>query len=173
MSTSRTDGTRILLVDDDPLTLESIALGLEGAGFLIDTARSAHDATQRLATDTHYALLVSDLQLGKDNGLELCAHARQVRPGMPAILVTGHASVKTAIEAMRQGVWDYLTKPVSLDELELQVRRAIEHSRLTDELARLRQGARLVDDQDFLGQSAVMRDLKELVTRVAATDVGV
>ena len=171
MKTARGDA-RILFVDDDPLTLESITLGLEGAGFVVDAVRSAKEASERLATTNDYDLLVSDLQIGRDSGLDLCAHAREVRPNLPAILVTGHASVKTAIEAMRQGVWDYLTKPVSLDELELQARRAIEHSRLSDELTRLRQGARF-DDDTFLGQSAVMRDLKDLVARVASTDVGV
>ncbi len=166
---------RILVVDDDPLNLESMALGLESAGFETIQRSSAREAATLLASDEAHdlALIVSDLQLGPDSGLELCTHARTLHPRLPAILVTGHASVKTAIEAMRRGIWDYLVKPVSLDELELQVRRAIEHARLSDEVTRLRDVAREHDDDAFVGTSPVMRELKDLVSRVAATDVGV
>ena len=165
---------KILVVDDDPQILEAVSLALEAVGYDVIQRRSVKEGVAVLDSEAgeDLALLVSDLQIGLASGLDLCAHASRVRPHMPAIVITGHASVKTAVEAMRQGVWDYLIKPVSFDELELQVKRAIEHSRLTHEVQRLRREVRAADDGEFIGSSPAVRELKELVRRVSMTEVG-
>ena len=165
---------KILVVDDDPQILEAVSLALEAAGYDVIQRRSVKEGVAVLDSETgeDLALLVSDLQIGLASGLDLCAHASRVRPHVPAIVITGHASVKTAVEAMRQGVWDYLIKPVSFDELELQAKRAIEHSRLTHEVQRLRREVRSADDGEFIGTSPAVRELKELVRRVSMTEVG-
>jgi two-component system response regulator HydG len=166
---------KILLVDDEPATLDALTLGLEAAGFAVIACRSAAEALAVLEGDRGdaLALLVSDLQIGHDNGLDLCARAKVLYPALPAIIMTGHASVKNAVEAMRSGVWDYLVKPISLEELELQARRAIAHMRLSDEVRRLRNEAASTAEAGLIGTSGAIHDLKELIRRVAATDVGV
>jgi len=166
---------KILVVDDDPHMLEAVSLALEAAGYDIIQRRTVKDGVAFLDSDAgeDLALLVSDLQIGLASGLDLCAHASRVRPHVPAIVITGHASVKTAVEAMRQGVWDYLIKPVSFDELELQAKRAIEHARLTFEVQRLRREVRSAEEGEFIGTSPTVRELKDLVRRVAGTEVGV
>ncbi len=166
---------KILVVDDDPQILEAVSLALEAVGYDVIQRRTVKDGVAVIDSDEgeELALLVSDLQIGLASGLDLCAHLRRTRPHVPAIVITGHASVKTAVDAMRQGVWDYLIKPVSFDELELQVKRAIEHSRLTHEVQRLRREVRSGEDGEFIGTSPTVRELKELVRRVAGTEVGV
>ncbi|MFO0749523.1 MAG: sigma-54 dependent transcriptional regulator [Myxococcota bacterium] len=166
---------RILVVDDDATTLDAVTLGLEGMGYAVVACRTAAEAAAILSGEQgeELALMLSDLQIGGDSGLDLSAHAKLVRPQLPIIIMTGHASVKTAVEAMRGGVWDYLVKPVSFDELELQTRRAIEHARLTHEVRRLRREAVASSDGELIGASPAIRELKELIRRVAATEVGV
>jgi len=166
---------KILVVDDDPQMLEAVSLALEAAGYDVIQRRTVKDGVAVIDSEVgeELALLVSDLQIGLGSGLDLCAHLRRTRSHVPAIVITGHASVKTAVEAMRQGVWDYLIKPVSFDELELQARRAIEHARLTHEVQRLRREVRSAQDGEFIGTSPTVRELKELVRRVAGTEVGV
>ena len=166
---------KILVVDDDASTLDAVSLGLESLGYDVVSCRSVAEAAAVLDSDVgqDLALLVSDLQIGTASGLDLCAHAKTVLPALPAIIMTGHASVKTAVEAMRSGVWDYLVKPVSLDELELQARRAIEHTRLTGEVKRLRREVTAASDDDLVGASPAIAELRDLIRRVAATEVGV
>jgi len=162
----------ILLVDDDPETLASLGMGLEALGFAVERCASAADAERAIADGAH-ALLVTDLEIGDASGLALVERARELRPGLPAIIVTGHASVSSAVEAMRAGVWDYLVKPVSLDELEVHARRAIAHTLLTREVEALRHVAAQQEGLDLAGTSPAVVELRGLIDRVAATDVGV
>ncbi|MCC6619620.1 MAG: sigma-54-dependent Fis family transcriptional regulator [Deltaproteobacteria bacterium] len=163
---------RILLVDDDPDALDALALSLESVGFEVDRRTSLATGVEALTSGEH-ALLVTDLDLAGESGLDLAQRAKELRPELPIIVVTGHATVGSAIEAMRAGVWDYLTKPVSADELELQVKRALEHTRLAREVRALRRVAAEQEGLDLLGTSDAVAELRELVQRVAATDVGV
>jgi len=163
---------RILLVDDDPEALDALALSLGSAGFDVERHTTLPSAADALASGEH-ALLVTDLDLDGASGLDLVARAKELRPELPVLIVTGHATVGSAIEAMRAGVWDYLTKPVSPDELEVHARRAIEHTRLAREVRALRRVAADQDDFDLLGASDAVVELRGLVQRVAATDVGV
>ena len=165
---------RILLVDADSATLDVLGLGLESAGFEVDKQTNVAGALAALEAEP-IALVVTDLDLAGESGLDLTNRLHELRPELPVIIMTGYGSVSSAVEAMRAGVWDYLTKPVSLDELELHARRAIEHTRLTREVETLR---RAVSSQgaegfDLVGVSPAVVELRELVQRVAGTEVGV
>jgi len=168
---------RILLVDDDSATLEVLGLGLESAGFGVSKQTNIAGALAAL-DDGRIALVVTDLDLAGESGLELTNRLHELRPELPVIIMTGYATVGSAVEAMRAGVWDYLTKPVSLDELELHARRAIEHTRLTREVEALRRAvsSQAVDAQELGGlggMSPALMELREFVRRVAGTEVGV
>ena len=165
---------KILVVDDDAMMLEAIALGLEDAGHTTVRASSVKEGIAILDRDNdELSLIVTDLQVGPGSGLDLCNYAKKVAPHLPAIIITGHASVKTAVDAMHAGVWDYLLKPVDIDELTLHAKRAIEHVNLGREVRRLRREVRAATDGDLVGASPAIVDLKDLIGRVAATDVGV
>ncbi len=118
----------ILLADDEPEFLESTATLLAQEGYRCDTAVSAEDGRENLRTSA-YDLLISDVMLPGNDGLEFVREASQMQPGLPIVLVTGYPSLDTAIEAVRLPVSAYLTKPIPWADLREEVRTALECSR--------------------------------------------
>ena len=160
----------VLLVDDDPGTRKvgRANLGLEG--FEVIVASSANEALSRLA-ETDPLAVVTDLRLPDVDGLSLLESMRAARPNLPVVLVTGHASVETAVEAMRKGALHYVTKPVRWDELSLILRHAVEGERVRREVARLHgELERAAGFEEMVGTSPEMRQVFQVVEQVAPTD---
>jgi two-component system NtrC family response regulator len=154
----------ILVVDDEARIRELVTRALEGRAVI--AAGSAAEARERFAEAD---LVLCDLRLGGDDGMELLAEFRAARPEMPVIIMTAFASIESAIEAMRRGARDYITKPfLSLDALRLVVDRALAESALQRENERLRDLLVRQDRfEEMIGASAPMRRLYELIDRVA------
>ncbi|MBF0422453.1 MAG: sigma-54-dependent Fis family transcriptional regulator [Magnetococcales bacterium] len=125
-------GQRILCVDDDPSVLYLFEVVLTEAGYIVDKAESIAMATQLLAGQS-FDLVVSDIMLGDATGLELVKRVRRTDGTTYVILVTGNPTLETAQEALHQGVFDYISKPVSPKTLLERVRQALEHKELRDE----------------------------------------
>ena len=170
------DRFRILIVDDEPGIRAGLVRALASDAYEVETAA---DATQALessrARPPHLMLL--DLRMpGPLSGLDLIRHVKDERPETLLIVVTAHGSIETAVEAMRHGAHDYVTKPVNLGALRLQVRHAYEHHRLREENRRLRERLATADagpTSAIVGRGAAMTELIGLVTQVADTDVTV
>ncbi len=147
-----------------------VARGLQSAGYTTDTCTSVATAIESLdATD--FDAVLTDLRMPRAGGLELCRHVVASRPDVPVIVLTAFGSMQTAIEAIRAGAYDFVTKPVELDTLRIAVRRAVEHRDLTKRVERLEhalQESRSMDE--MLGASPAMRRVFDLVERVAAAD---
>jgi len=168
-----TAGARLLVVDDDAATLEALDLGLSSEGFGVETCRSA-EAALVAVRERDFDLVLTDVQMQGTSGLELCRELANARSDLPVIVMTGHASMRTAVRALRSGAYDYLVKPIDLAELEAHVRRAIDHAHLSREVLRLRRAHRAdADGVELIGESDAMRDLRDLVHRVATTTVSV
>jgi DNA-binding response OmpR family regulator len=121
--------TRILIVDDDREFRTLLAGALKKMGdFLVDDAESAEDALQKIEGEAFDVVLV-DLNLPKMDGLELITRMVNLRPNIFTILVTGCASIESAVEAMKRGASDYLTKPFELEEILIRIRRVLEESK--------------------------------------------
>ncbi len=131
---SQTARGRILVVDDEPGVLTTIQAILQMEGHDVQGAASGHDALDIVRAQA-FDLILTDLRLGSDDGLEMLAELRKLAPDTVAIVLTGYASLESAIEAMRQGAYDYLVKPTDVEELKLTVARALERQRLQRELA--------------------------------------
>ena len=129
------------------------------------------DGVAVVDSDQDLSLIVSDLQIASASGLDICAHARVQRSHLPAIIMTGHASVSTTIAAMRAGIGDYLVKPLCLEELEVQARRAIEHARLAHEVERLRREVGHRAARGERSPRACARGLTSTSARRPGTDV--
>jgi signal transduction histidine kinase len=129
-------GTRghVLVVDDEPGVLMTIQAILKMEGYEVQGATNGRDALESLR-DHQFDLVLTDLRLGDDDGLEILAELRQIAPDTVAIVLTGYASLESAIQAMRQGAYDYLVKPTDVEELKLTVARALDRQRLQRELA--------------------------------------
>ncbi len=159
--------SRVLVVDDDLHLAETLAEGLTDRGLEAVACASSVDAVRRLESEPFEAV-VTDLRMPAVDGLGLLARSRAAAPDRPVIVMTAYAAVETAIEAIRQGAYHYLTKPFMVDELALFVDRALGEARLRREARTLRTALRQESALGHLvGSSAAMRDVFDVVTRVA------
>jgi two-component system response regulator HydG len=165
---------RILIVDDDADACTLLEAALTRLGYAAESTQDPADALAR-ANRQDYAAILTDLEMGEMNGLALCDRLLGVAPDVPVIVVTGHASMETAINAMRAGAYDFLTKPVDQKLLTLALGRAVQHHALKSELKRLREeaGERTAADSTLVGDSEPMRKVHELIARVARSDASV
>jgi DNA-binding NtrC family response regulator len=165
---------RILIVDDEPHIRSGLALALEEESYAVSTAGDGSEAWA-LFQSTPHQLVITDLKMpGPISGMDL---VREIHHGWPETLIlviTAHGSVETAVEAMRLGAHDYLTKPVDLEMLGIQVSKAFEHHCLREENRLLR--GRLAAAGEFpemVGTSAAIREVFACIRQVADTDLTV
>jgi len=164
---------RILIVDDDRAFRIATGTLLSDEGYRVDTVGSAKECLEALAR-SQYDIVLSDLVMEGMNGIELLGRLREFHPGITVIMVTGYGSIPTAVEAMRLGAHDYLTKPCNNEELLIKVRKAVEDRTKTREIFRLRE--LLGEGKDFaniVSQNDGMRRVFKQVRQVADTDVTV
>ncbi|WP_130392230.1 sigma-54-dependent transcriptional regulator [Cupriavidus agavae] len=167
------DGLRVLFVEDEPLVRQATAQSLELAGFAVLALPSAEAAMPHLDADFP-GVLVTDVRLGGASGLDLLQHCRNVAPGVPVILVTGHGDITMAVQAMREGAYDFIEKPFGADRLTETVRRALERRALElENLALRRELAGQAAGTRIIGRSPAMAQVRDLIANVAATDVPV
>ncbi|MEI8243404.1 MAG: sigma-54 dependent transcriptional regulator [bacterium] len=164
---------KILLVDDEPRILSLLHSVLRSEGLEAVSAKDGHSAVALLKAQK-FDLMVSDIRMSPMDGMELFRVARAECPDMPVILLTAYGSVETAIEAMKNGAFDYLTKPFKVDELVLTVRRAIEYCEIKAERDELRETLATQCKFDVVvAESPAMKHVCEQIRRVAPTDATV
>ena len=156
--------SEILVVDDEPSILEFLEVLLSKHGHQVRTAPSVELATKALAASVP-ELVITDFRIGKQSGLEVVKAARALSMPPEVIVVTAYGTPASAVEAMRQGAYDYVTKPFDNDELMLLVERAIEKRTLRVENRRLRATGSGI----FVGQSPAMQQVWSVVQKVAPT----
>lgn len=161
---------RILIVDDEPSILNVLSTLLKGQGHDCVPARGGEQAKDILRQE-QFDLMISDIRMTPLDGLELLKLAKRMRPDMVVIMLTAYGSVETAVVAMKEGAFDYVTKPFKVDELLITVQRAIEFRAIVTENAQLR--AELDSRYRFeniVAESAPMRKICDMIQRVAPTD---
>jgi DNA-binding NtrC family response regulator len=164
---------RIMIVDDEHYVRTSLREWFLEDGFDVVTAEDGLDALKKLDADP-FDLMVLDLKMPGMDGISLQRRLKEVRPDLTIVILTAFASVETAVEALKLGAFDYVTKPVDPDELSHTVRRALERKQLTEENARLRDKVtQLSTASPIIGQSRGMERVMELVGTVAETDASV
>ncbi|MCP4006075.1 MAG: sigma-54-dependent Fis family transcriptional regulator [bacterium] len=164
---------RILIVDDETSMQEFLEILLQREGHDVVACGSAEQAILAIEGD-EFDLVISDLRMPGMSGLELLEHIQDNAPETTVILITAHGTTESAIEAMRYGAYDYLTKPCSIDEIRLVVSKALEKRELCSENERLR---RQIREQTSLpsvvGRSRQMQDVFALVRQVAPSKTNV
>jgi two-component system NtrC family sensor kinase len=127
--------SKVLVVDDDQFALRSMAKVLRGESYEVVTAASGSEAIDLLKEDS-FDLVLTDLKMPEVDGLEVLRQAREIAPQAVVLILTGYASLESAIEALREGAYDYLVKPCSADELKLKIERGLERVWLAEERQR-------------------------------------
>ena len=164
---------RILVVDDEFSVRDSLLNWFRKDGYDVRAASNATDALRTLQDDRADVALL-DIKMPGMDGMELQEHIHRIDPQIAVIMITAFASVETAVRALKQGAFDYVTKPIDPDELSHLVKRALEQRRLETENARLRESIDdLVTVDPIVGESSTMHKVMELVRHVAKTDATV
>jgi two-component system response regulator HydG len=163
----------ILVVDDDPPHRTMLRTLLSGWGYRVSDVDDG-DAAIEAARKKPFDLILMDIRMIRVSGIEALTAIKAYNPAIPILIMTAYASVETAVEALRNGAYDYLTKPLDFTELRLTMERAMDHSRLREENALLREtlGNRF-DRINLLGRSRPMTTLLETVALVAASEATV
>ena len=168
------DEFKILIVDDEPNIRSGLAKGLAQEADQIETACDADEGLAKFR-DGRFQLVIADVRLPSAmNGLEMIEQVLRNRPQTTAIVITAHGTIETAVEAIRIGAFDFITKPLDLDLVRHQVRKAREHYLLRTENRELRD--RLADAgqvSGIIGNSAAMQEVLQQVRQVAGTDATV
>ncbi len=160
---------RILVVDDDPLVLGSLGGFLKLEGYAVSTANSVPLAIDHLQAG-RYALVITDVAMPQFDGYELLRHARANHPEVEVIMLTAYGTIDSAVEAIKQGAYDFLSKPVSDEQLRMAVERALRHQRLAEENRHLKtQLSGRYNFSKVVGQDPRMAKVFELMDAVADT----
>ncbi len=161
-----------LIVDDENVVRDSLSKWFEEEGYAVDTAASAREALLKLAQQ-HWDLALLDIKMPGMDGLELQRKIREVDGEIIIIIMTGYASVETAVQALKDGAYDYIMKPFDPDDLAHVVHKALEHRRIQQENLRLRETLEETQAVELVGQTPAMQKVVEMIRTVASTDTTV
>ena len=165
---------RILIVDDELTVRDSLSRWFRDDGYLVGTAEGASDALTRMAEHPWDVALV-DIRMRGTDGIELQRRMREIDASLAVIMMTGYASVDTAVAALKNGAYDYILKPLDPDDVAHLVSNAIAHRRATEENARMREmiHGQSVQPSHIIGQSAAMQRVYKAIDTVGPTDATV
>ncbi len=163
----------ILIVDDDLAHRTMLKKLLGGWGYEVFEADDGSVAIENVHKRP-FDLILMDIRMLKVSGIEALEKIKIINPAIPIIIMTAYASVETAVDALKKGAYDYLTKPLDFDELKIAINRATEHNRLKKENEDLKERlGEKFDKQNMIGRSPLMVKLLETAEQVAATEATV
>lgn len=163
----------ILVVDDDNAHRTMLYTLMKGWGYEVTEADDGATAIEKVKEQS-YDLVLMDVRMVKVSGLEALEQIKSFNPAIPVIIMTAYSSVDTAVDALKQGAHDYLTKPLDFDKLKITIARAMEHTRLKEENRLLKESlGKHFDRQNIIGQSPAMIKLLETVAQVAPSEATV
>ncbi len=162
---------KILIIDDEERLCWALEKGLRQEGYQVITATRGKEGLELIQNETP-SLVILDLKMPGMDGLEVLVKAKDLIPKLPVIMITAHGSINTAIEAMKLGAIDYITKPFDLDELKIVVKQALMVNRLQEEVVFLRSEINKEHGR-ILGNSPAMQEVNTLVERVANSNATV
>ena len=164
--------SRVLVLDDEENIRFFFTEALKREGYDVHTVARGDRAIELFRQES-FDVAVVDLKLPDTDGLEVLKTFRQTRPGTPVIMITAHGTRQIALQALREGAYDYFTKPFDLDEMRVVIRRAVEKAELVQEVERLRRQVEQGEQtgQKLLGDSTAMEGVRQTIATVADSDV--
>ncbi|MBS4063856.1 MAG: sigma-54-dependent Fis family transcriptional regulator [Chitinophagaceae bacterium] len=160
----------ILIVDDEKAIRKTLSEILSYEGYKIEDAENGEDALKKLK-EKNYDVVLCDIKMPKVDGLEFLEKSREINPDIPIIMISGHGTIETAVEAVKKGAFDYVAKPPDLNRLLITIRNALDRQTLVTETKVLKRKVSRV--QEMIGESAALKKIKDTIDKVAPTDARV
>jgi two-component system response regulator PilR (NtrC family) len=161
--------SQILIVDDEKDIRTLLKILFVREGYTVDTASGGKAAIKKIEK-TFYPLIITDIRMPDLSGIELLRYVRENHPESIVILITAYASNETAVEGMKLGAYDYITKPFKIDEVKLIVKNALEHQYIKEENLKLKERLSIsTENLGIVGTSKPMRHLMDLIVRISRT----
>ncbi len=168
------ENAKVIIVDDDEDLRHALAQSLQLAGYEVDAYDDGHEALNNI-TRNMYSVIITDIKMPTIDGIELLSKVLEIDPALPTIVITGHGDVSTAVNAMRNGAYDFIEKPFAAERLVGAVSRGLEKRRLVLENRNLRDELASQDglDKRLVGRTAAMLNLRAEIVALAQTDVDI
>ena len=160
----------ILIIDDEKAIRKTLSEILSYEGYKIDEAADGEEGLKKFSATT-YDVVLCDIKMPKVDGIEFLEKARLVNPDVPIIVISGHGNIETAVEAVKKGAFDYISKPPDLNRMLITLRNALEKQSLVSETKVLKRKASKV--QEMIGESKQIKKIKDTIEKVAPTDARV
>ncbi|HMO61762.1 MAG TPA: sigma-54 dependent transcriptional regulator [Ferruginibacter sp.] len=160
----------ILIIDDEKAIRKTLGEILSYEGYKIDEAADGEEGLRKFSSST-FDVVLCDIKMPKMDGLEFLEKARQVNPDVPIIVISGHGNIETAVEAVKKGAFDYISKPPDLNRMLITLRNALDKQTLVTETKVLKRKVSKV--QQMVGDSAAIQKIKDTIEKVAPTDARV
>ncbi len=164
--------SKILIIDDERAIRSTLREILEYENFKVDDIDNGTDGLEMIK-NIDYNLVLCDIKMNRLDGMEVLSAALEIRPDLPFIMISGHGTVETAVEASRKGAFDFISKPPDLNRLLITVRNALDRGNLVTETKVLKQKVNKTKTKEILGNSVTISKIKETIERVAPTDARV
>jgi len=163
----------ILLIDDDQSLCTLLTMSLKDAGYLVTSTTEGNEALNLIGKEI-FDIIITDLQIDDVSGFDIIKKIKSTLRNTEVIMITGHGSVENAVEAMKQGAFNYITKPVDPDELILVIQKALEKQNLADEVKNLRsQLKKELSLKNIIAVSPKMKNVLKMVNRISDSDATV
>jgi two-component system nitrogen regulation response regulator NtrX len=162
--------SNILIVDDEKAIRKTLGEILSYEGYKMDEAGDGEEALKRFKEKT-YDVVLCDIKMPKMDGIEFLERARESNPDVPIIMISGHGTIETAVEAVKKGAYDYISKPPDLNRLLITIRNAMDKTSLVTETKVLKRKVARV--QEMIGESGPIQKIKETIEKVAPTEARV
>ena len=161
---------KILIIDDEKAICNTLKEILQYEKYDVDIANDGEEGVKKAKAEL-YDLVLCDIKMPKMDGLEVLAMLQQINPEMPVVMISGHGTIETAVDAIRKGAYDYISKPPDLNRLLITVRNALDRSTLITETKTLRR--KIFKTREMIGESPSIIKIKEMIDRVAPTEARV
>ncbi len=162
----------ILVIDDEQAIRKALKEILSFEGFTIDEAADGAEGLKKIK-EGNYDLILCDIKMPKMDGLEVLAAAKEAKPDTPFIVISGHGNIETAVEAVKNGAFDYISKPPDLNRLLITIRNAMDKGSLVTETKSLRKAVTKKSSAEMIGDSAGIAQVRETIKKVGPTDARV
>ena len=162
----------ILIIDDERPIRSAMRDILEYEKYKVDEAEDGAIGIEKVAANK-YDLVLCDIKMPKKDGLEVLTHILENHPDVPVVMISGHGTIETAVDAIKQGAFDYIAKPLDLNRLLITVRNALDKGVMVEETNKLRKKVNQNKLTDIVGESAGIQEVKNMINKVAATDARV